>query len=267
MSDSTREALAEIGERARGIVEELARHTRDRRSAPAGAATGFSSASQQAHSGTSRATESARFDEAVPAGLHQRLSELRACVGEVADVLEATVERLETVELQLGDPDASIERHLCDSIERCERVLHGIEHRVVLAAAPDAREQARPVERPCDLPTVLVVAESSRRRAHLCLALERQGLRSLAAASLALAVRVSARRSPSVALVELGDRHDLAAQLLEEWKEHEERGSLPCAAVLDAGGAAGTPAFGFETIKEQHGEAAMAATLTRLARR
>jgi len=254
MSDSTREALHEIGERARGIVEELARHARTRRDEAAATTAAYAAAA------------AGPAGEAAPPALHHRLNELRACVGEVADVLEATVERLETVELQLGDPDASIERQLAEGILRCERVLMGIEHRVVLAVEEGVPEAPRRTQRRGDVPTVLVVAHSSRRRAHLCLALERQGLRALAAADLALAVGMAVRRRPSVALVELGDWHGIGAEFLEEWKEHEEHGILPCAAVLEAGDASGASALGFETINEEHGEAAMAACLTRMAR-
>jgi len=255
----TREALTEIGDRARGIVEELARHTRARRQ-PTSASEEAADAS--APFARRRPTAPDAAPEAPLPELHERLRELRACVGEVADVLEATVERLETVEVQLGDPDQSIERQLTDGIERCERVLQGIEHRVVRAIDSLPSETGQRVE----APTVLVVAQSSRRRADLCVALERQGLRALAAADLAHAVRMTACHAPSVALVEIRDRPESGVEFLEEWKEYQEHGALPGAAVLDTGADVDASAFGFETINEEHGEAAMAACLARVAR-
>jgi len=261
MSDSTREALAEISQRARGIVEELARHTRANRGEAPGADANRPAGGQAWRRGTDgdRSAEQAPTPE-----LHQRLSELRACVGEVADVLEATVERLETVELQLGDPDAGIEKQLGDGIGRCERVLMGIEHRILARDRHDASTRIESAaERRNELTSVLVLAQSSRRRADLCLALERQGLRAFAASDLPMAVRVAARTMPAVALVDTARRHGEDATWLHDWKDHEEQGTLPSAVLLDF---VGTAAQGFEIIKEGHGEAAMAASLTRIAR-
>ncbi len=249
MSDSTRDTLTELGERARVIVEELARKAAERRE-------------------TSAATADEPVGPAATAdvaGLGRRLGELRACVGEVADVLEATVERLETVEHQLGDPDENLEHELRDGLERCERVLMGIELRVERASAaaspPDpAQEQPRPV----GAPVVLVVAPSSERRARLCLALEHHGLRALAACDLAVALALSARRRPTIALLDLDDGRGGMRDLLDEWMEYQGHGNLPRAAVLDPEAGPGA-ARGFPSIRSEHGAAAMAACLVRLA--
>lgn len=252
MSDSTRETLTELGDRARGIVEELARKAAERR--------------QQGAETTAQAADETVGPSDI-AGLGQRLGELRACVGEVADVLEAAVERLETVEQQLGDPDESLERQLRESLERCERVLMGIELRVERAAAA-AQPHAVAVdvaEEPA--PVVLVVAASSAHRGALCLALERQGIRTLAACDLGAALAIAARRHPPVALVDpvgFGSSERDAADFLDEWMEYQEHGSLPKAAVLDAT-APQAAALGWPTIRSAHGEAAMAASLVRLA--
>ncbi|MFN2427751.1 MAG: hypothetical protein ABR587_15045 [Candidatus Binatia bacterium] len=134
------------------------------------------------------------------------------------------------------------------------------------AAAPNDDADGAQSRQPArSVLTVLVVARSSRRRSHLCLALERQGLHALAAADLALAVQVTARWLPAVALVDVGDWQGAGADLMHEWKECQERGALPCAAVVGAGSEFGASTFGFETIEEPHGEAAMAACLARLA--
>jgi len=255
---STRETLTELGNRARAVVEELARHARARRDdAGAGAAPPQRPAEQRMTA-----------DGSPLAQLHRRLDELRACVAEVIDVLGATAERLETVELQLGDPDAGGARRLVEGIERCERVLMGIEHRVAMAMERRVRTAGERGARPregAEALTVLVVTASSSRRAHLCLALERQGLATLAAADVAMAVKMAARLAPSVALVALDGPRERRAAWMEEWKECEDRGTLPRAAVLDAGGGDAWSAFGLATIKEDHGEAAMAASLVCLA--
>jgi hypothetical protein len=271
---SAREALAELGDRARGIVELLARSAKAR---AAGASSASRAGSSRAAAGAA-ATEEARArhsrerfaDDPVPPNLHRRLDELRACVGEVADVLEATVERLGTIEDQLGDPEEAVERQLADGIERCERVLMGIEHRVFGPAAslpePDANVAAAPP--PLD---VLVVSPSSATRARLCLALEKQGLRAHAATGSAMAVRLAGRVAPGAALLAPAGGGEDAIALLEEWKEAGDRGILPPAAVLVAGNEGHGPggaarSLGFSTVKEEHGSAAMAAWLASLAR-
>lgn len=274
----TRETLAELGDRARGIVEGLSRHARQRREAADAAATEAADESASRRSaaeaafvrpGAADAASTLPFPQ-----VHRRLDELRACVGEVADVLEATVERLETIEGQLGDPGASVHTLLRDGVERCERVLMGLEYSVLAetkrrgqAAAVegvDARGPAEPARAP-DRVTVLVVSRSSAQRARICVALERQGLAAVAATDLAVARRVCTRAKPGVALLAIDEGRDNLAALLEEWKEGEETGSLPLAALLDAGSAAS--AFEFPNIREQHGAAAMAASLVALAGR
>jgi len=258
----TRETLNELGARARSIVEELSRSAR--------AARENSAATPAPEAAATRRTGHASPEQSaapLPA-LHRRLDELRACVDEVADVLGATVERLETVELQLGDPDAGIERQLADGIERCERVLMGIDHRVlrlgggVTPAAPAV--EASPDG---DLSgAVLVVCASSRRRAALCVALERQGLQTLAATDLAQALGRAAALQPAAALVVLDGTDQDRSRMLHQWKECRERGNLPSAAVLGRADSARAASFGCGSIHEEHGAAAMAASLLALAR-
>ncbi|HXC51950.1 MAG TPA: hypothetical protein VN634_13765 [Candidatus Limnocylindrales bacterium] len=298
------DALSELGDRARGIVADLAKSAR----------RGVDTMRP-----AQRAAQPSRPDAAAPdadaamAGrsedLPRRILELRACVGEVADVLEATVERLETIEAQLGDADLSVEQTLRDSIERCERVLMGIEHRVGaevrLAGAGEGTDQrdetprasgcidggASAAQRGDRMPTVLVVAEHSRRRAELCIALEKQGLRTLAATNLKVALDVAARRKPDGALVVLDGPRESSAFLLEEWKDCEDSGRLPAAAILDAGDEYRTgesvstqgdgvstqgdgvstrgdrvSTRGWMSVKQEHGAAAMAAQLKTLMR-
>jgi hypothetical protein len=277
----TREAVAELGDRARAVVEELARHARERREAAAARAAEPSSVPP---------SPERTADEAM-AVLPQRLSEIRAHMGEVADVLEATIERLETVEHQLGDPDENVERQLAQGIARCERVLMGIEYRVESKARegygfrePDRRpgssfrdthprpgysdlpeNAARKVAPPRPPgPLVLVMSSSSRRRGDLCVAIEYQGLAAVAAHDLASALRAFARSAPAVALLDLEGIPGERVAALEQWKDYEERGALPRAAVIGIGDSEGLR-HGFEIIREEHGAAAMAAVLVALA--
>jgi hypothetical protein len=257
---AAREALAELGDRARSVVEELARHARERREAAAARAAEAPSAS---------AMPASPSEEAMTT-LPQRLGEIRAYMGEVADVLEATIERLETVEQQLGDPDENIERQLAEGIARCERVLMGIEHRVGGAVtgdhSPAAVRAVAPAPAVPEAGPVLVLSRSSRRRAELCIAVERQGLFAVAAHDLASALRTAARTLPRVALLDLAGSAAERACALEEWKDYEERGVLPPAAAIGNAEPGGSRE-GFEIVWEEHGPAAMAAVLIRLVRR
>jgi hypothetical protein len=253
-----REALAELGDRARAVVDELARHARERREA----------ASARPYEPPPSAAMPERAAEDAMAALPQRLGEIRAYMGEVADVLEATIERLETVEHQLGDPDENVERQLTEGIARCERVLMGIEHRVE-AAGPATRPaevvpRAMPVSVAGEGP-VLVLSRCSRRRAELCLAVEHQGLAAVAAHDLASALRTASRTSPRVALLDLDGSPGERTAKLEEWKDYQERGTLPRAAAIGSAESDGSR-YGFEIIREEHGSAAMAAVLVRLVR-
>lgn len=260
-----RETLTELGDRARGVVEELSRHARARREAAAAAANSEASnaSSKAGPTTTAAASVSDRFGEASASlPLHRRLDELRACVGEVADVLEATVERLETIEGQLGDPDAGAQKMLGEGIERCERVLMGIEHRVHRELASKARPRTEG-SAAMRYQTVLVVADSSANRARLCLSLERQGLRTVAASGFAGACRVAGQAPAAVALLAIGGSRESRATFLEEWKDGEDRGILPPAAVLET--TDGAMGFGFAIVREDHGEAALAASLVGLA--
>ncbi len=250
---AARETLVELGDRARAVVEELARHARERREADASRAAEVPP------------VEAARpADEAV-AGLPQRLGEIRAYMGEVADVLEATIERLETVEHQLGDPDQSVERQLADGIARCERVLMGIEHRVDVslpAERPPAGMRLAAVPDQGPVGSVLVFSRSSRRRAGLCVAVEHHGLQTVAASDFASALRAASRAMPRAALLDLEGTPAERVAVLEEWRDHQERGALPRAAAIGIADAR----HGFDIVNEEHGAAAMAAVLARLVR-
>lgn len=281
-SDSTREVLMEIGDRARGIVEELARQSRLRaEQAASQAADAVQAASQAAGSagwaGQDQADQAGQAGRAGPEGpaipvdLLRRLGELRACVGQVADVLEGAVERLETVESQLGDPEAGVEEQLRLGISRCEDLLLGIEHRVLRSAGADESGAAGPQHEagnPREPVSVLVVSSGSRRRARLCLALEGQGLRVLAATDLRSARNLADRHRADVALIDLDPENPDATDLLDRWKEGLDRGKLPRSLVLTSGrGGVGTGwTNDNDHIHEEHGEAALAARLTRMAR-
>lgn len=258
----TRETLTELGDRARGIVEELSRRARKARES-ASPATAATEAPAPGRSGRAASAEAAD----PPPALHRRLDELRACVDEVADVLGATVERLETMERQLGDPDAGIERQLADGIERCERVLMGIDHRVLRLGGDSVATQSAAESPASDSQrrTVLVVCASSSRRAALCVALERQGLRSLASTGLGPALRTFAVSRPAAALLVLDGADEDRSTFLQQWKECREDGNLPAAAVLGRADARRAATLGFGVIQQEHGEAAMAATLMALA--
>lgn len=244
------ETLSGLGDRARSLVEEAVRGAT---AASAGPAPG---------EGASRP------DPSSPHGLDHRLDELRSCVDEVADLLDAGLERLETLEMQLGDPDDGVERLLAEGIARCERVLGGVEHRILgiergLAPADDRAGRER-LPQPCPS-RVLVLAASSARRAELCLDLERQGLRTMGAPDLTLALRWTERFAPDAALVDAAG----AGELLDAWADLAARGLLPAAAVLLAPDhpredRREIEARGLAWIEEQHGPAATTASLRRL---
>ncbi|MFN2375694.1 MAG: hypothetical protein ABR538_04105 [Candidatus Binatia bacterium] len=260
----TREALAELGQRARNVVEDLARQVRLRREAQAARTPADDAAS--APDARSRPSP-ASMSPGESAGLYYHLEGVRVAIDEFADVLEGTVERLESIELQLGDPDAGVERLLGEGIERCERVLQGIEHRVEREAGQKRSPTATKGQGESGLAgarPVLVVVASSRRRARICLALEKQGLATVAAADLALALRQSVLHDPAIALLEAEGTPDVRRALLDEWKDHEDRGSLPPVAILTDEAAAGPSFAGRPVVRESHGEAAMAASLHRL---
>lgn len=245
-----KETLSGLGDRARSLVEEAVR----------GAAA--------ASAGASAEETASRVDPTTHHGLDHRLDELRSCVDEVADLLDAGLERLETLEMQLGDPDDGVERLLAEGIERCERVLGGVEQRILgiergLAPA-EVQGRRRRLPDPFSV-RVLVVAASSARRAELCLDLERQGLRTMGAPDTTLALRWAERFAPDAALVDGGS----AGELLDEWAGFAARGLLPVAAVLlgpdqPREERREIEARGLAWIEEQHGPAATTASLRRL---
>ncbi|HEY2775546.1 MAG TPA: hypothetical protein VGK20_16010 [Candidatus Binatia bacterium] len=253
-SDSDqREALAKLAGRARRLVEELARSATRRAGPRAEPPVSSSTVTEERQSVPDRSSA------AEEAGLARRLRELGSRLGEVADVLDATVERLETIESQLGSPDVAVEHKLADGIHRCERLLLGIDHRVRMRE-PLLEQKPAPAAQ-----TVLVVASDSEVRARLCLALERQGLAVRAATCGAAARRVAASTAAACALV-IPDT-DVGHRLLqlEDWIEGVAQGELPRAALfIERGAAPPDEALSMTLIHEDHGEAAMAAVLVRL---
>jgi hypothetical protein len=274
-SAEAREALARLGERARSIVEQLARSASDRDARSASyreAFPGSAGVPEDAIRAADSKAKGSMLDAAMPE-LHRRLGELRACIGEVSDVLEATVERLETVEAQLGDADEQVERTIADGIARCEHMIAGIEHRV-------SRVHAVEKDRACEdlrasaqaFRTVIVVAGPSRLRAGLCVALERQGLLALAALD-AIGARRALDRSGGAAAALLAFSGSAEDRLLamEQWKSAQRDGLLPPAAVWirrDEEPAALRDAAVCElpVLLESHGEAALAAALLEMTR-
>ena len=82
---------------------------------------------------------------------------------------------------------------------------------------------------------------------------------------LASALKTTSRTSPRVALLDLDGSPGERAATLEEWKDYQERGTLPRAAAIGSAASDGSR-YGFEIIREEHGSAAMAAVLVRLVR-
>jgi len=149
-----------------------------------------------------------------PDALAVRLDGLSASLEEISDLLDAGLERLETVEIQLGDPDENVDAQVSEAVARCESHLAGIEHRLG-AAVSDLRavgaDSGRPAAQgrsrmPAGAQTellVLVVDADSERRCARCVALEHQGLRCLAAADAgAAALRFVAQR-PGAILIDI----------------------------------------------------------------
>lgn len=264
---ATRETLRGLGDRARNVVEELARNARTRAAAAEARAQAEAEAARRDRepSGSSRPGPGAAAF--VPPDLSRRLDDLKGCVVEVADTLEATIERLETLEEQLGDPGERLDAKLARGVEHCEQVLRGIEYRVERAAAKPAHAEPSAGE-PAAPATVMVVAASSARRASLCVDLEREGLRCLAASNLVAARRLGAQATAAL-LVPQPDAVE-AAETLEDWKDGVEAGLLPPALVLDdavgpRGLAEQAAARSFPVAASRHGAAALAAGLMRVA--
>lgn len=266
----TRETLRELGDRARGVVEELARSARSRAAAAEARAAAEAEQQRRERETPTAARRSGSASSSVPPELARGLEELRGCVLGVADTLEATVERLETIEAQLGDPEEHVDARLARGLEHCEQVLRGIEHRVERAAAETAAEGPGQTSASAAAP-VLVVASSSAVRASLCIDLERQGLRCLAASGLVAARRLAADGGAVAAVLVPDPEPPARAEMLEDWKDAEDQGSLPPAVVVDDGGGASGPGrlaadLGFPVTSTRHGAAALAAGLVRIAR-
>jgi len=200
-------------------------------------------------------TSSAGDNEAGPPDLDRRIERLRACVDEVADLVDAGLERLETLEMQLGEPGAGVEADLAGAMERCERLLDGIDHRLDLSVqrtSPGARGPAAPLR-------VLVVMASSARRADWCVALEREGMHAVAAPDQRIAQGRLAEEAVDAVLLDgsTGDLREL------DWWMQRESGMLPPAAVLVSAGEHEPCAL--TRIDERYGPASAAAILRRLA--
>jgi CheY-like chemotaxis protein len=189
------------------------------------------------------------------ADLDRRLERLRACVDEVADLVDAGLERLETLEMQLGEPGAGVEAVLASAMERCERLLDGIDHRLHLhgeRTSPGEEQSVSAVR-------VLVVMADSARRAGWCVALERLGIASMAAPDAHLAQRRLAEEAVDAVLL---DAASDGGALIQWWLQGND-GMLPPAAVLASAGDHETCAL--PRIDEQFGPASAAAVLRRLA--
>jgi CheY-like chemotaxis protein len=265
---ASRETLRELGERARGIVEELSRNARNRAAAADEART-TASAHRDPGDRPARGPGAGGGQEQVPPELFRRILELKGGVTELSDALTAVLERLETVEEQLGEPGTSLELRVDRGLERCEQLLSGLAHRLDRSAAA-AKERGETVSRECAGP-VLVVASSSGVRAALCEGLESQGLRCVAAKDMPSAFRAHARVRPAVALLAIGAEQDDRSGVLADWKEETEQGNLPPAVVLieetdDALVRARAAGHGFPFVVREYGSAAMAAALRRFVR-
>ncbi|HYC55015.1 MAG TPA: hypothetical protein VEL28_08750, partial [Candidatus Binatia bacterium] len=176
------QALAELRTQASELVSEV------RRAA--------SEAAADVHVAEERAAAAGSAPSEIPAELSGKIDALTSSLEEVADLLDAGLERLETVEMQLGDPDDSVDARLRSGIESCQRRLGGIEQQMRdLARAA----QAAPVARAAIV--VLVVDGDCRRRCDLCVTLEHRGLHTLAAGDAAAATHMLRRRHADAILV------------------------------------------------------------------
>ena len=263
----TRESLMELGGRARGLVEELGRRAREQ-AAEAARRTAADSSAREAQTNQEIRREAAGpgARDGALASVHRGLEQTRSMVAEVADVLEAAVERLSTLESQLGEPGRSVEAAAREGIARCEALLGGLGYRLDRGAAA-----ARPSGPDATAATgghVLVVGERSASRAAACLLLEHQGMRTMAAPSLERAVALAARMPLRVALLVPVPGPGLR-EWLARWMETAEQGSLPAAAVLAGRGDGETAAeaarLGLPCVRADHGDAAVAASLAKLA--
>ncbi|HYB97868.1 MAG TPA: hypothetical protein VEC57_01925 [Candidatus Limnocylindrales bacterium] len=215
------EAIAELREQARELMADVRRAAAEMAEAGEAGDVGTGgenssagadeSAASHAPGGTSSgAAESAAgravgADASAVASLASRLDGLSSSLEEVADLLDAGLERLETVEMQLGDPDDSVDARLRSGIERCEQRLGGIEHRL-----RELARAAQPTQQRARVPVALVVDTDCRRRCDLCVSLEHEGIHTLASGDAAGAGRMLARQ-PDVVLI----RHDAPRDLIE----------------------------------------------------
>jgi len=169
--------------------------------------------------------------------LTSRLDALSASIGELTDLLDGGLERLETVEIQLGDPDESIDAQLAAGVERCQSRLAAVEHRLGAVASMLHEEAAKGApaaagaKRRDDSLRVQVVDGCSRRRCDLCVELEHQGLMSFAVADVAGAAARLALIQPHAILVPADtDPDEIAA--LAELLEAFGSTAMPAAATL-----------------------------------
>ncbi len=234
------ETLSELAVQAREALAEL----RAQGSAAAGdeddseAAAGEEAAADDAEV-AGAVDEDSAFD---PDALAAKLDVLSASVEEMTDLLDAGLERLETLEMQLGDPDENADGQVAGTVQRCESRLAAIEHRLGAfastlrdaAAQPDRRPGDgwnRAAERAAGPLLVLVVDGDSARRCGLCVALEHQGLHCSAVADVAGAAPRLAMQRPDAILIHV-DTAPEEAVALTAMLEDFDSATPPAPAVM-----------------------------------
>ena len=241
------EALAELRNEARELLSEVRR-------AAAEAAGDAATEPAEPRPNEDETAAAASISEAVA----ERLDVLSSSLEEVADLLDAGLERLETVEMQLGDPDDSVDARLRSGIESCERRLGGLEQGLRELARSQRGEPRRSPA------VVLVVDADWRRRCDLCVALEHQGFYTLAAGDAGAVSRMLRSHAPNAVLA----CSDVPAPLLDALAG-ELAADSPAARLVLAPWPATSASLAelaarlpdWTPVTEAHGIAALAATI------
>ncbi|MBI5506927.1 MAG: hypothetical protein HY899_19240 [Deltaproteobacteria bacterium] len=280
LATHAREALAEL--RAQGI---------DETGGPQWAARGAGRSGADFGEDSDEADAPGEAGEAGGGGDHpevlaERLEALRASVEELTDLLDAGLERLETVEMQLGDPDENLDAQVSVAVERCQSRLAAIEHRLgavasILREGPAGAARGagfgRTIEaqRGAQRLQVLVVDGHSERRCDVCLALENQGLRCIAVADSAGAAARSRMLRPDVVLIDADTAPEEVAALAAVLAESDAVTAAAAPVMVMTAQRPGRP--GVATLREtfgnwplvfrDEGEAAFAAAVTEHAQR
>lgn len=211
--------------------------------------------------------------------LASRLDALSASIGELTDLLDGGLERLETVEMQLGDPDDSVDAHVAAGVERCQSRLAAVEHRLGAMASTLRADETRRSSRGAGLCgehalRVLLIDINSRRRCDLCVALERQGFHCSAVADVGGAGARLALIRPDAILVPVDTDPEETAALVELLAAFSST-TMPAPATLvvtpqplgRAGASAAAEAFGsWPIVCASEGAAALAAAVVAAAR-